>query len=118
MDWIARHADGWLYYFVPLEQLAPLMGMWKEVTHRVIGEGVFKPFSQGMFFDLAEDPDYPVVRIHSGIRTGRNSLIQYLEALRGLGVNHVAMNLKASRRPAIEVLEELAQYVLPQFPAN
>jgi len=33
-------------------------------------------------------------------------------------VNHVALNLKYGRRSAKVVLEEIAKYVLPQFPAN
>lgn len=118
MDWIAKHADGWLYYFIPLEQLASVIEMWHEVARRVAGETAFKPFSQGLFFDLAENPDHPVQRIHSGIRAGRNSLIEYLTNLQNFGVNHIAMNLKASRRPAADVLAELAEYVLPLFPSN
>lgn len=39
------------------------------------------------------------------------------DRLREAGVNHVAFNLKTSRRPAREVLEELAEHVLPEFPA-
>lgn len=118
MEWIARHADGWLYYFVPPEQLAPLIAMWGDVTRRVAGDAVFKPFAQGLFFDLADNPDHPVQRIHSGIRAGRNTFIDYLGALQRFGVNHVAMNLKASNRPAMEVMQELAGYVLPLFSSN
>lgn len=118
MDWIARHADGWLYYFVPPEQLVPLLGMWNEVTRREIGEAAFKPFAQGLFFDLAEHPDHPVQRIHSGICAGRNTFIEYLRTLQNLGVNHIAMNFKATRRPALEVLQELAEHVLPLFPSH
>ena len=51
------------------------------------------------------------------LRGGRNAYIAFLQHAQALGVNHVAMNLKASRRPAREVLEELAQYVLPMFPS-
>ncbi|WP_020656647.1 LLM class oxidoreductase [Massilia niastensis] len=118
MEWIAQHADGWLYYFVPPEQVAPLIGMWRALTRQAAGETAFKPFAQGLFFDLADDPNHPVQRIHSGIRAGRNTLVDYLAALQKLGVNHVAMNLKASRRPAAEVLQELAEYMLPVFPSN
>lgn len=39
-----------------------------------------------------------------------------MRTLRDLGVNHVAFNLKPSQRDAGEVLEELAAYVLPEFP--
>ena len=92
--------------------------MWKTVSGQAAGEGVFKPFAQGLFFDLSEDPNLPVQRIHSGIRAERNAFIGYLTRLQKLGVNHIAMNLKASRRPAKEVLLELAEFVLPLFPPN
>lgn len=118
LEWIALNADGWLYYFVNPEHLAPLVSTWRDVVKRETQSDVFKPFAQGMFFDLSEQPDHPVQRIHSGLRVGRNRLIDYLYWLQALGVNHVALNLKASRRPAREVLQELSEYVLPEFPSN
>lgn len=118
IDWIAQHADGWLYYFMPPEQLGPLIEMWRSVSAQAAGQGVFKPFAQGLLFELSENLNLPVQRIHSGIRAGRNAFIGYLTKLRKLGVNHIAMNLKASRRPAKEVLLELAEFVLPLFPSN
>jgi luciferase-type oxidoreductase len=118
MDWIAKNADGWLYYFVNLEHLASLTAMWREVTSQEVGADVFKPFAQGLFFDLDEDPGHPAQPIRAGLRIGRNALIAYLAELQRLGVNHFAMNMKASRRPAREILQELAEYVLPHFPSN
>jgi hypothetical protein len=59
--------------------------MWREVTRQVAGETAFKPFAQGLFFDLAENPNYPLERIHSGVRAGRNTLIRYLTELQELG---------------------------------
>ncbi|POD68312.1 hypothetical protein BKM17_27310 [Pseudomonas syringae group genomosp. 3] len=32
------------------------------------------------------------------------------------GVSHVALNIKPLQRPAADVLEEMAEYVLPHFP--
>jgi hypothetical protein len=83
----------------------------------VDGENTFKPFSQGLFFELLEEPDAPVQPIHSGMAAGRNALLERLAQLREVGVNHVALNLRASKRPAKEVLLELAEYVLPHFPS-
>lgn len=113
LNWIAKHADGWLYYFMPPDQVKCVVDMWRESC-----EAVFKPFAQGLFFDLADSPSYPLEMIHSGIRIGRNSLLGYLNYLQDIGVNHLAMNLKASQRPASEVMQELAEYVLPEFPSN
>lgn len=37
--------------------------------------------------------------------------------LQNAAVNHVALNLKMNRRPVKQVLQELAEYVLPTFPS-
>ncbi|MDP9602017.1 UNVERIFIED_ORG: luciferase-type oxidoreductase [Variovorax paradoxus] len=114
LDWIARNADAWLYYFVDARRTELIAATWRQAVRDACGE-VFKPFAQGLFFDLLADPDAPVQPIHSGMAAGRHALIGYLEQLRDVGVNHVAFNLKASRRPAREVLQELGEFVLPLF---
>ncbi|CAI1220710.1 hypothetical protein [Serratia ficaria] len=53
-----------------------------------------------------------------GIRTDRNALIALWKRQQAQGVSHVALNLKPLRRPAAEVLAELAEYVLPEFPVG
>ncbi|AMZ70483.1 hypothetical protein TK06_04955 [Pseudomonas fluorescens] len=57
-------------------------------------------------------------KIHSGYRMGRNALIQFLEEDERIGVSHMALNLKYGSRPADEVMEELAEFVLPHFPSH
>lgn len=114
-DWIARHSDGWFYYYVGIDRVPSLVAMWRNEVAMLYGEEVFKPYAQGMFFELDADPDCPRVPIHSGLRMGRNALVEYLETLRTAGVNHVALNLKPSQRDAREVVEELAEHVLPAF---
>ena len=79
--------------------------------------GAFKPFAQSLFIDLTDDPGTVPTPIFLGYRLGRNRLIEHLETLRGLGVNHVFFNLRHSTRPAGEVMEELAAEVLPHFPS-
>lgn len=118
MDWIAANADGWFYYFIGVEHVSAITTLWRETIKRVTGEETFKPFAQGMFFDLAEDPDQPPMPIHAGLRIGRRYLVDYLEHMQRRGVNHAALNLKSSRRPAKEVVQELAEYVLPHFPSH
>ncbi len=116
LRWIAEHADGWFYYFVDVGRTKQIVETWQQAVSEQSSD-VFKPFAQGLFFDLLDDPDAPVKPIHSGIAVGRHALIARLSQLREAGVNHVALNLKASRRPVKEVLQELAEYVLPDFPA-
>lgn len=114
LGWIAREADGWMYYFVDPSRTAALVRTWRQQVEVECGD-VFKPFAQGLFFDLLPDPDAPARPIHSGLAAGRKALISWLGQLQDAGVNHVAFNMKASQRPAREVLQELAEFVLPHF---
>lgn len=118
IGWIASRADGWFYYFMGLNQVAEITAVWREAVKRENKEPVFKPFAQGFFFDLHPDADFAPQVIHSGMRAGRNYVVAHLGELEKLGVNHVALNLKASQRPAEEVMQELAEYVLPHFPSH
>jgi len=77
----------------------------------------FKPFTQSLYVDLTEDPNHPPIPIHLGFRVGRNILIEFLESLKNIGVNHVIINLKYGHRPVEEVIEELGEEVVPHFPA-
>jgi luciferase-type oxidoreductase len=117
VDWIASHADGWFFYNVGLERVDMITRTWFDAVKRHHGEQAFKPFFEGLFLDLEEDPDFPLTPIPAGLRVGRNGLMYYLETLQRAGVNHTAFNPKPSRRPFTEILHELAEYVLPMFPS-
>jgi luciferase-type oxidoreductase len=117
VNWIATHADGWFFYNVGLEQVDVITRTWFEAVKRNHGDGVFKPFFEGLFLQLEEDPNFPLTPISAGLRVGRKGLIHYLETLQRAGVNHTAFNPKPSRRPFTEMLHEMAEYVLPQFPS-
>lgn len=112
VEWIAANSDGWLYYPQSLEQQALTINKWRSLTNG------FKPFSQSLYIDLSENPGEPPTPIHLGFRAGHRFLIQYLGMLRTVGVNHVGLNLKYGSRPAHEVVQELGEFVVPQFPAN
>lgn len=116
MDWIARQSDAWFYYYIDADRTGQLVSTWRQMAAQHAGDA-FRPFAQGQFFDLLPDPDAPLTPIHAGMAAGRHALLAHLSRLREAGVNHVAFNLKASRRPANEVLAELAEHVLPEFPA-
>jgi len=115
VQWIAAHADGWVTY--PRDEAAQQdrIGLWRRALDQK-APGRFKPFSQSLFIDLAEDADTDASPIFLGYRLGRNRLIEKLATLQRLGVHHVLFNLRHSRRPAAEVVEELAAEVLPHFP--
>ncbi|WP_322048346.1 LLM class oxidoreductase [Paraburkholderia sp. J67] len=114
MNWIAGHSDAWLWHLSDFRQLPDLLATWR-ASHV---DTWLRPYGYGAFFDLAENPNEPLRYTGNGLRAGRNALIALLAHQQSQGVSHVAFNLKPLRRPAADALAELAEYVLPQFPAE
>lgn len=116
LEWIAQHADGWLYYPRHPQMQARILQDWQRLTQQLTPE-VFKPHAQSLYIDLVDNPHTPATPIHLGYRLGRNRLIDLLYQLQEIGVNHVVFNLKYGERSAAEVLEEVGQEILPNFPS-
>ncbi|MFJ3448470.1 hypothetical protein ACIPM0_09625 [Pseudomonas sichuanensis] len=70
--------------------------------------------------DLDYDPHYPRTPQQGGYvpRIGRHGLVDLLQEWREAGLNHAALGVQMARRPAREVIQELAEEVLPLFPAS
>ncbi len=118
MAWIAEHMDGLVTGAVSPERLPQLAQEWTEHVAQSNPEQVFKPLGLGGYFDLSADPNEPFQRIRGGFRAGRNGLSAYLDQARAAGVSHVALNPKVSRQTYSEILDELAEFVLPQYPSH
>lgn len=120
MEWIGEYSDGWLTYPEPTavtsgsKMLAQKISAWR--AH--IPDGQFKPFMTNEWIDLVEDANYPRTALRGGytLRTGRNGLIELLEEWKEAGVNHAALGIQFGGRPPAEVVQEMAEYVLPRFP--
>ncbi|MEW2515596.1 TIGR03571 family LLM class oxidoreductase [Streptomyces sp. NPDC046870] len=111
-EWVARNADASLNYPRPLGALRLKTREWQQLT-----AGAPKPYLTPMQLDLTEDPAVAATAIRLGLRTGREALIEHLREMGALGVSHVSFNLRPGDRPVEEVLRELAETVLPHFPA-
>ncbi|MYS23909.1 TIGR03571 family LLM class oxidoreductase [Streptomyces sp. SID4948] len=118
VDWIAANTDGWLYYTPPFQEQAENIRRWRELTGEDAGDGSrgFKPYAQATSLDLSENPLALPRRIHQGYAVGRTTFLEMLHAWQGMGVDQLMINFKQSRRPVAEVIDELAEYVLPDFP--
>jgi luciferase-type oxidoreductase len=117
LEWIAQHADGWVTYPRGLEAQQRVIQGWHVLAeqHR---PGEFLPFAQSLYIDLADEPGLLPQPIHLGWRLGRHRLVELLTTLAASGANHVVFNLKYGRRPADEVLDELIETVVPEFPVR
>ncbi|GEK34750.1 LLM class oxidoreductase [Kurthia sibirica] len=112
LEWLADNMDGWLFYPQNINSQRELVAKWHATTPH------FKPFGQMLMLDLSDRPNEAPKQIERGIRTGRTFLIDYLYAMQDIGVNHITLALKNSKRPVSEVIEELGQYVVPKFKAH
>ena len=110
LEWICKHSDGWMYYPQNIAYQEQRVQKYKDGL-----KGVFKPFVQSLYIDLVKDPDAKPKPIHLGYQLGRNSLIEFLQQLQNIGVNHVILNLKYSKRNAQDIVDELGKYVIPHF---
>jgi len=113
LDWIARHADGWIFFPQEIAKVSRRMYEYRAALERQ--QQPRKPYLQSLYIDLLADPDAPAQPLHLGFRSGRHHLIDHLKRLEVLGVNHVMLVLRFSSRPIKTVLDELGREVLPHF---
>ncbi|AKM02008.1 LLM class oxidoreductase [Burkholderia pyrrocinia] len=113
VDWIARHAIGWMTYHRDPDTQRARYSMWRAAVDR-LASPAFRAFGVSMRLDLATHPDAPATALSLGYATGRRALIDILQDMRAAGTHHVTLN-PGSDRPVREVIEELAEHVLPVF---
>ncbi len=73
---------------------------------------------QPLYLALQSNDDFIPQSIYLGFRIGVNYLIAYLNHLKDIRVNHVALNLRFNSMDVEATLEHLAHKVLPHFHVN
>lgn len=115
MSWFANQSDAWIWHGVDPKRSK---GIVTEIEE--LGDGkTWHPFGYANFLDLSENPN-ETARLHNNIflRAGRNTLMEFWKQQEQDGVAHITLNLKPTRRPANEVLQELIEEVVPHFNNN
>lgn len=113
LEWIARHAGGWVTYHRPYEVQQGRFALWKKAVDKEAGR--FRSFTEAYNLRLSLDAGAAPEPIELGYSLGRHALVDMLGQRREMGTNHVMFSLAASSRPVTEVMEELAGDVLPHF---
>ncbi len=113
LEWIAKHADGWLYYPRDFKTLHITMQRWRAVL--ADHDLDWKPFMQSLYIDLVDNAGAKPEPIHLGFKAGINYTLDHLKLLEMNGVNHVILNLKYASRPASEMIEMIGESILPEF---
>lgn len=112
-DWLAANGDGWITYPRPLEVQKQFIRQLRGNATRVASTS--KPVMEPLYIDLTNDPNSPPQPLHFGVRVGSNQLLNYLKSREGVGVNHIALNLRFNKPNVEETLREIALSVLPSF---
>jgi luciferase-type oxidoreductase len=110
LSWLAENLDGWIWHQSNLDTLPNVIQSWKSL----IGPKYYKPYGYGTFFELDDNPNAPL-DWGRGVRGGRNALIKLWKQHEQLGVSHIALNLRISKRPAADTIEEFGSFILPEF---
>ncbi|MBC3414007.1 LLM class oxidoreductase [Pseudomonas sp. SWRI51] len=121
LQWLGEQADGWITYpdathnSLGPRRLAEKIQAWRA---NIPAEG-FRPHVTNEWIDLDENPNLPRTPLQGGyvLRTGRNGLIDLLNEWRSAGVNHAALGIQMAQRAPMEIIQELADEVLPLFPS-
>lgn len=116
LQWNAEQGDGWMSYPKNIGQQQYTLQQWRSLIPREQDRD--KPFMQPLYIDLQEKDDYRPQRIHLGLRIGMKYLIEYLQLLQDVGVNHVALNLRFNAEHIEETLSQLGSKLLPHFHSN
>ncbi|MFE6778461.1 LLM class oxidoreductase [Streptomyces sp. NPDC057702] len=119
--WIAEHADGWLTYPGAQANAAGprALGAQAAAWRRLIPNGQFKPVATNAWIDLVEDRKHPPTALRGGflLRTGTDGLLELLGRWQDAGINHAGLGVQNGSRPAHEAVAQLAEEVVPHFPA-
>lgn len=113
LEWNANNADGWMNYPRDLYNQNNTIRQYRELVSKT--QEFDKPFMQPMYLDLLDDANTKPQPIQLGFRLGINYLTDYLDKLRGIGVNHLALNLRFNSMNINDTLERIATHVLPEF---
>lgn len=106
LDWIAAHADGWLYYQLPEKTLRNTIDEWHTAT-----DGR-KPYAQAMVTIPAADGEAEATPVHQGFRAGVEWFREYFSRLEDYGVDHVAVGFRGADRPIRECIDAFASEVI------
>ncbi|WP_296029037.1 LLM class oxidoreductase [uncultured Alcanivorax sp.] len=115
-QWAANNGDGWITYPRDVDAQQTAVTQWRASI--ASEETLSRPVMQSLYVDLEDDPNVGPVPIHLGFRSGINALKKYLESLEGIGVNHVALNLRFNRAGTESTIKQLADELLPYFPSS
>ena len=109
-EWVAEHSDGWITYPRDVGSQAAVLQAYRERASAY--QYAPKPVMQSLYVDMMDDADARPRSIHLGFQSGTTFLLQYLQQLKQVGVNHVAINLRLNRAGIEDTMKRLSDDVI------
>lgn len=112
LDWLANTADAWIWHGVNPDDTKKIVNTLAELNR----DGYWRPFGYANFVELTENPHEPA-KLYNNIYLsgGSLSLAEFWAEQKEQGLAHISINLKPTRRPAKETLQDIAENVLSKF---
>lgn len=111
IEWISNNMDGWIWH----GDAARNVKLRVQQLEQAADHDRFIPYGYGQFFDLSEDRFSPLVLSNFHLSGGRDALIEFWEEQRKEGLSHIILNIKPTRRPADELIQEFTEFIVPHF---
>ncbi|QSZ41089.1 LLM class flavin-dependent oxidoreductase [Sulfurimonas aquatica] len=108
--YIGEHCNGWLAYPRTPQEHDKQVKLWREVASDD------KPYVSFIHLDFKiDEDDAPIKRHWFGISTGKNGLIEELNAMKAAGVNHIGLQFRKNEDDLEDSIRKIAQEVLILF---
>lgn len=112
-DWVAQNSDGWITYPRDPASQSRVVADYRARIEAAGGQN--KPVLQSLYVDVQPDAKAEPRPIHLGFSSGTDFLAKYLDQVRSLGINHVALNLRFNGADVEDTLKRIADDLLPEF---
>ena len=112
LKWLANVPDAWIWHGVNPDDTANIIKTLADLRQK----NTPTAFGYAQFVEVTDNLNEPA-RLFNNIylRGGAKGLADFWAKEQEKGLSHLALNLKPTNRPADEVLQELAEYVLTKF---
>lgn len=112
IEWLANVPDAWIWHGVNPNDTAKII----QELDNLNEDRFWRPFGYANFLEITENQNEPSQLFNNiYLRGGVKSLADFWAEQKEKGLSHIALNLKPTKRPAQEVLQEFIEEIVSKF---